>query len=99
MVGHDDWPALAGLLERELAVITRLAEDQRASPVVDAATLARAEALRERYAALGERLTEARARAGRELAEIDQHGRRLRAVRGAYAAARSPAPTTHHAAA
>jgi len=100
-VGHDDWPALAALLERELAVMTRLAAEQENAPPADAATLARARALRDRYAALGERVEAARRRSTRELAELDQSGRRLRAVRGAYAASPSDRDDTpgHHAAA
>lgn len=82
-IGHDDWPALAGLLERELAVLTRLAEERAGAPA-DSAAGARAGALRARYAALGERVAEARRRASAELAGLDQAGRRLRAVRGAY---------------
>lgn len=85
-IGHDDWPALAALLERELAVITRLAAESDGKPAADAATFARAQALRDRYAALGERMDLARVRAERELSELNQSGRRLRAVRGAYAA-------------
>ncbi len=81
--GHDDWPALAGLLERELAVLTRLAEERAGLPA-DAEASARAEALRARYAALGDRVAEARRRAADELAGLDQAGRRLRSVRGAY---------------
>ncbi|MEO0054873.1 MAG: hypothetical protein RLZZ50_820 [Verrucomicrobiota bacterium] len=81
--GHDDWPALAGILERELAVLTRLAEERAGAPA-DAETSARAEALRDRYAVLGERVAEAHRRTKQELAELDQAGRRLRSVRGAY---------------
>lgn len=80
---HDDWPALAGLLERELAVLTRLAEERAGAPA-DAEASARAVALRERYTRLGERVAEAQRLATQELAELDQAGRRLRSVRGAY---------------
>lgn len=99
MVGHDDWPALAALLERELAVIARLADEQAAKSTDDPATLARAAALQARYAALGERVAAARERAGRELEEIHHTGRRLRAVRGAYAAPVDRSTGGHHAAA
>ncbi len=99
-VGHDDWPALAGLLERELAVIARLAAEQEDAAPADAATLARAQALRDRYDALDERVAAARLAAERECAELDQSGRRLRAVRGAYAApAARDDDTGRHAAA
>lgn len=84
--GHDDWPALAALLERELAVIARLAAEQDGAPPADPATQARAEALRARYAALGQRVGRARAASELERAELERGSRRLRAVRGAYAA-------------
>ncbi len=81
--GHDDWPALASLLEREVAVLTRLAEERAGAPG-DAEASSRADALRARYAVLGERVAEARRLATEELAGLDQAGRRLRSVRGAY---------------
>ena len=99
-IRHDDWPALAAILERELEVIARLGLEQDAAPANDAATLARAEALRSRYAALGERVERARADAESERAEIERGSKRLRSVRGAYAPhRRGPDDSTHHAAA
>ena len=99
-IHRDDWPALAAILERELEVICRLGLEQNAAPAEDAATLARAEALRSRYAALGERVDQARARAELERAELKRNSRRLRSVRGAYSPpSRGPDDSTHHAAA
>lgn len=80
-IGHDDWPALAKLLERELEVVARLATE---APSDDAALLARAQALRDRYAALSERIDAARQRAQTELNQLGESTRRLRDVRGAY---------------
>lgn len=83
-IGHDDWPALASLLDRELAVLTRLAAEAGPESLVDLRARAAAEALRERYTELERRLTEARRRATEEFAELGGTARRLRAVQGAY---------------
>jgi hypothetical protein len=85
-LGHDDWPALAALLERELAVLRRLGDGIDPAAAEDARNLAQARKLRERYAALESRIEAARTRAAAELAELDRSGRRLREVRGAYGA-------------
>lgn len=86
-IGHDDWPALAALLERELAVVTRLSHDARPATEIDPRLLARARSLHARYVALDSRLARARELATAELAEIAQTGRRLHAVRDAYRSA------------
>lgn len=88
--GRDDWPALARVLERELAVLTRLASERgaggaEADAAREAELMARAEALHRRHAALGDRLARARADATAELAEIGATRRRMRSVGGAYA--------------
>lgn len=99
VIGHDDWPALAGLLERELAVLTRLAADASEPERIDPRLLARARALRERYAALERRTAAARARAAEELSGIDGAGHRLRAVHGAYGSGSHGGESFHSAAA
>jgi hypothetical protein len=91
-IGHDDWPLLARVLDRELAVLTRLAKEREgvaaggdgAESEPDPELLARAEALHTRYEALAGRLNEAKARASEELSELGARRRQLHAVRGAY---------------
>lgn len=91
-IGHDDWPLLARVLDRELAVLTRLARERDGvaaggldtEPEPDPELLARAEALHARYEALAAKVGEARTRAEAELAETHGSRRRLHAVRGAY---------------
>lgn len=82
--GQEDWPALAALLEREVAVVARLAEEQAASPAADADTLGAVTRLRTRHRLLAGRIAAARAAANDELSEMRSAGRRLRAVRGTY---------------
>jgi len=81
-VGHDDWPGLVQILERELALLTRLALEAAAPPSGDLS--ARAGALRERYAALSGRLSTARRRDESELSKLGATTRRIRAVKQAY---------------
>lgn len=81
-VGHEDWPALAALLDRELAVLTRLAAEP---PTRDPALESRAAALAERYQKLGDLVSAAQTRVAAELAELGEAARRARAVQGAYA--------------
>ncbi len=81
-VGHEDWPALAALLDRELAVLTRLAGE---APARDPDLEARATALADRYRRLEDVVTAAQTRVARELAELGSAARRARAVQGAYA--------------
>jgi hypothetical protein len=89
---HDDWPALAALLERELALTTRLADgagttspsDGGVAPSAD--VLEKVERLRERHRELAARIDAARAAANAELSEMGSARRRLHAVRGAYGA-------------
>lgn len=93
-IGHDDWPALAALLERELAVLTRLARDGAGPRPDDPRLLAGARTLRARYSALERRIAEARVRAAEELAGLNRAGGRLRSVRGAYGAGAGGATDT-----
>ncbi|NDC73986.1 hypothetical protein EBZ70_01545 [bacterium] len=80
-VGLEDWPALAELLDRELAVITRLAEQ---GPAHDPALTARATVLQERYMRLGEIVTLAQARVSEEMTGLAEASRRARSVQTAY---------------
>jgi hypothetical protein len=81
-VEFEDWPALAELLDRELAVITRLAEQ---APSADPALAARAAVLQERYVRLGEIVTSAQTRVSEELTRLAEASRRARSVQTAYA--------------
>ncbi len=78
----EDWPALAELLDRELAVITRLAGE---TPSTDPALLARASVLQARYQGLSEIITSAQARVSEELNGLAEASRRARSVQTAYA--------------
>jgi hypothetical protein len=80
-VGHEDWRGLSSVLERELAVLRRLAEEKAG----DHAELApRAEALRRRFGRLSERIEAARVRDLAELASINDTSQRVKAVRHGY---------------
>jgi len=83
-VGHDDWPGLVGILERELALITRLA-CETAGPADDLAD--RARALHQRYEKLSDTITAARQRDQAEIVQLGETTRRIRSVKHAY---RSP---------
>ena len=80
-IGHDDWPGLVSVLERELALLQRIAEEK--NPPSRAVT-ARAEALNQRYTALSDRISAAQAKAKEEFAQIGESKRRLKDVRQAY---------------
>ena len=84
-VGHDDWQGLVGILERELALLTRLATEATAPPTDDIAQ--RTGALRQRYATLSDRIAASQQRDQAELAQIGETTRRIRAVKHAYRAA------------
>lgn len=81
-VGHDDWSALATILERELALLRGLPDDP--ARATDTALAARAELLRQRYAVLSERIASARARDQAEYATLRETSRRVQGVRQAY---------------
>ncbi|MCX6938299.1 MAG: hypothetical protein NTU80_10455 [Verrucomicrobia bacterium] len=81
-VGHDDWSALASILERELALLQNLPEDPARH--TDAALAARAQLLRQRYAAMSERIAAARARDETEYSALRETSRRVHGVRHAY---------------
>lgn len=95
-IGHDDWPLLARVLDRELAVLSRLARQRAGEGSAggaiangegdepDPELLARAEALHARYEALAGAVEKAKARTVTELAEVGGRRRQLHAVRGAY---------------
>jgi len=80
-VGHDDWPGLVGVLERELALLTRLAREA-AAPADGLAD--RAGALRQRYETLSTRIDSARARADEEIVSLGETTRRIQKVRRTY---------------
>jgi len=86
-LGCDDWPALAALLERELAVVTRLAHGAQGSTLADPSLVERVNALGARYAGLAARLAQARELANEELTQIAHTTRRLQAVCNAYRSA------------
>jgi hypothetical protein len=81
-VGHDDWSALAAILERELALLQDLPEDPARHS--DEALSARARLLRQRYALLSERIAAARVRDEAEYAKLRETSRRVHGVRHAY---------------
>lgn len=81
-VGHDDWPALVQILERELALLTRLAGETSGQPSDELAL--RADALHERYTSLSKHIAAARRRDEQELASLGETNRRIRAVKHAY---------------
>lgn len=83
-LGRDDWPALVQILQRELEIVTGLAQAASAAPA-DASLTARAEALGHHLGQLDRRIDAARVLAQTELDEINATSRRLRAVRGSYA--------------
>jgi hypothetical protein len=80
-VGHDDWPALVQILERELALLTRLAREN-VEPSDELAI--RADALHERYTSLSKHIAAARRRDEEELASLGETNRRVRAIKHAY---------------
>lgn len=80
-VGHDDWPGLAGVLQRELALLQRIALEKTESK---APLAPRAEKLRRRYSRLAERLDEARSRGLAELAALGSTAARVNDVRRTY---------------
>ncbi|MFA6286599.1 MAG: hypothetical protein WC661_04375 [Opitutaceae bacterium] len=83
-IGHDDWPALAGILERELALLQRIASE---TPPAEPGLVERATKMRQRYTRLSERILAARIRDAAELAGLGETARRVQAVRHAYARA------------
>jgi hypothetical protein len=83
-VRRDDWPELAALLERELAVVTRLAGEQERTPTEDPLALAAAHTLQKRFEALSAQLHDARLAGSKELEVLLSARRRMSAVRGAY---------------
>ncbi len=83
-LGRDDWPALVQILQRELEIVTGLAQAS-STEATDANLQTRAEALGRHLGQLDQRIDAARSRARAELDEINATSRRLRAVRGSYA--------------
>jgi hypothetical protein len=81
-IGHDDWTGLVSILERELALLTRLACEK---PDPTPALLTRAEALHTHYDQLAARITTAQAQATAEHATLKKTTRRIQAVKHAYA--------------
>ncbi len=84
-VGHDDWPGLVQILERELALLTRFACEAAAAP--DDELAHRAGVLRERYSSLSDHITIARLRDESELCRLGETTRRIRDVKNAYRSA------------
>jgi len=80
-IGHDDWPGLVAVLERELALLRRLATDR---PDSLRQLAPRAEKLRQRYAGLAARISAAQAQNREELAGLGETTRRMKSVRTAY---------------
>jgi hypothetical protein len=79
--GHDDWPGLVSVLERELALLQRIAEEKNAP---SAELTARAEALNQRYTTLSARISEAQTKAKEEFVQLGESKRRLKDVHQAY---------------
>jgi hypothetical protein len=84
---HEDWAGLAELFVRELALLHRLAHEKEAGgePIEhDAGLMARVEAVKNRHARMHDRLIAGQVRLRTRLDELEQAGRRARAVRGTY---------------
>ncbi len=81
----DDWPGLAALAERELALVRRLAEVAAGGGPDPAGELTRrVAALQARFTRVQARLAEGRARIEARLGAVRQATVRARAVGGAY---------------
>ena len=79
--GHDDWPALVGILERETQLLARLAQEK---PTEANALKPHAEKLSQRLNALSQRIETARVRDAHELANLGETTQRMHAVRKTY---------------
>ena len=80
-VGHDDWPSLVGILERELLLLRRLAQE---NPVEDPTLKPRLETLSRRYEHLFQQIEAAKIRSLQELDNLKATRQRVHAVRNAY---------------
>ena len=80
-VGHDDWPGLVGILERELALLQRLAQEK---PTEAAALKPHAEKLNQRFEKLAQRIEAAKTRDAQEFASLGETAKRVHGVRKTY---------------
>ncbi len=83
-LANQDWPALAELLERELAVLARLGDAGERPPREHPADSSAARRLEQRLSDFSRRIEAARAAAHAELSSLGSARRRMSAVREAY---------------
>lgn len=81
---RDDWPALAEILQRELAVVHGLVDAQSSEQPNDA-LLARVNEVQLRLHRLAEEIVQAKRRHQGELDELNATARHLRAIGSSYA--------------
>ena len=80
-IGHDDWPALVSILERELILLQRLDQE---NPADASALKPHTKKLLERFDKMALRIAAAQARDSEELASLSETTKRIHAVRKTY---------------
>ena len=80
-IGHDDWPALVSILERELLLLQRLGQE---NPANASALKPHTEKLQQRFDKMALRIAAAQARDSAELASLSETTKRIHAVRKTY---------------
>jgi len=80
-IGHDDWPALVNILERELLLLQRLGQE---NPADVSALKPHTEKLQQRFDKMALRIAAAQARDREELASLSETTKRIHAVRKTY---------------
>lgn len=81
---RDDWPALAEILQRELAVVHGLVDAQSSEQPNDALSV-RVDQVQLRLHRLEREIVQAKRRHQAELAELNATARRLRTIGSSYA--------------
>ncbi len=80
-VGHEDWPALVDILERELALLQRLTQE---TPADSPALKPHTEKLQQRFDKMALRIAAAQARDSEELAKLGETTKRIHGMRKTY---------------
>jgi hypothetical protein len=80
-MGHEDWHGLVNILERELALLQRLAQEK---PADAAALKPHTEKLQQRFDKMALRIAAAQARDSEELAQLGETTKRIHGVRNTY---------------
>jgi hypothetical protein len=80
-MGHEDWHGLVSILERELALFQRLAQEK---PTEASALKPHTEKLQQRFDKMALRIAAAQARDSEELAKLGETTKRIQGMRKTY---------------